>query len=134
MALITLTVGSISVTFPSGTSWTDQHAWQPVEQSMDRGLDGALIVQAMTVPSGRPITLAGIESGAGAMSLSDLQQLQAWAAIPLQQMTLTVLGQAYTVMWRHQDKPALDSTPLLFVDNPDADDLYQVTAKFMVTE
>jgi hypothetical protein len=134
MALITLTAGGTSITFPSGTSWTDQHAWQPVEQSMDRGLDGALIVQAMAIPSGRPITLAGVESGAGAMPLSDLQQLEAWAAIPLQQMTLAILGQTYTVMWRHQDKPALDSTPLFFVDNPDADDLYQVTAKFMVTE
>ena len=44
------------------------------------------------------------------------------------------IGQTYTVMWRHQDKPALDSTPLFFFDNPEADDLYQVTAKFMVTE
>lgn len=134
MSLATLTVGAVSVTFPSGTSWTDQHSWQPVEQSVDRGLDGALIVQAMVIPSGRPITLAGVESGAGAMPLSDLKQLEAWADIPLQEMTLTVLGQSYTVMWRHQDKPALESAPLLFVDNPDADDLYQVTAKFMVIE
>jgi len=134
MSLITLTAGGISITFPSGTNWTDQHAWQPVEQSMDRGLDGALIVQAMAIPSGRPITLAGVENGAGAMPLSDLQQLEAWAAIPLQQMTLAILGQTYTVMWRHQEKPALESSQLLFVDNPDADDLYQVTAKLMVTE
>lgn len=134
MSLATLSVGAVSVTFPSGTSWTDQHSWQPVEQSVDRGLDGALIVQAMVIPSGRPITLSGVENGAGAMPLSDLQQLQAWAAIPLQQMTMAILGQTYTVIWRHQDKPALESTPLFFVDNPDADDLYQVTAKFMVTE
>lgn len=116
---------------PSGVQWGDELSWQPVDQAVDRGLTGALIVQASAIPSGRPITLASIGQEGGAVPLVDVQQLRSWAAVPLQEMVLTVRGADYAVMWRHQDAPALTAEPLLFFDQTDVTDLYSVTLKFM---
>lgn len=131
--MITLTAGGLTVLFGSGCTWQDEHAWSPVQQTVERSLTGSLIVQSAGAASqaGRPVTLQGIESGAGAVSLTDVQTLLGWAAVPGQVMTLAASGQVFEVIYRHHDAPALDARPLNFFDEQQPADLYSVTVKLM---
>lgn len=130
----TLSDGTITVTLPDGMQWQDRHAWSPVAQSVETGLTGSSIVQANALADGRPITLAPADDGAGWMLREDMLQIEQWAAIPLKQLTLTLDGTAYTVLFRHHDAPALAATPVSPYDDPADTDPYLVTAKFMVIE
>lgn len=130
----TISAVGITVQLPDGMQWSDRHDWSPVAQSVEMGLTGAVIVQAAAQTNGRPITLAPADEQAGWMPRSDLLQLEAWAAVPLQVLTLTVDGTAYQVIFRHQDTPALSAAPVYSYDDPADTDPYLVTAKFMVIE
>ena len=52
---------------------------------------------------GRPITLEPEDDSSTWMRSSVLQQLRNWAAVPGQQLTLTLRGTSHTVIFRHQD-------------------------------
>jgi hypothetical protein len=130
---ITLTHGATTLPLDEDLFWSDEYKFSPVEQSVDTGLDGALIVQVDGDASrpGRPITLQPENEFSAWMIRQDLDQLQAWAAIPDAVFTLSLRGVDRLVMFRHQDKPAVDATPAIFFSDPLPDDNYLVTLKFM---
>lgn len=113
--------------------WVDENQYSPVEQSVDVGLTGALIVQADGDPTrpGRPITLQPEDEFSAWMIRADLDQLNAWAAIADANFVLTLRGVARTVKFRHQDKPAVDAKPVVHYSDVLAGDFYLVTLKFM---
>jgi hypothetical protein len=57
-----ITLGALVL--PSGLVWSDEFAWTPVAQNMDRTLTGALVIEEATKTAGRPITLTGSHAGA----------------------------------------------------------------------
>lgn len=130
----TISFAGITVQIPDGMQWSDRHDWSPVAQSVEVGLTGALIVQAAAQVDGRPITLAPADDQSGWMPRSDLLQLEAWAAVPLQVLTLSLDGIAYQAIFRHHDAPAVSAAPVFSYDDPADTDPYLVTAKFMVIE
>lgn len=132
--MIQLSANGLVVAFGTGCAWSDEHSWSPVGQTVERSLTGALIVQSASAPAeaGRPVTLKGIEQGAGLVSLTDVQTLRGWAAEPGQVMTLTTPDGVREVIWRHHDAPALSADPFVFYDDQQAGDVYVVTAKLMV--
>ena len=73
--MITLTDGVDSIILHSDYQWIDEHDWHPVEQSVERGLTGALIVQLGTRLAGRPITLQPEDDSASWMRYSTLAVL-----------------------------------------------------------
>lgn len=130
---ITLQVGATTVTLPENFYWADEN-WSPVSQSATPSITGALIVMSGALVGGRPITLQPFVANAGGvMLLSALTQLRAWAAVPGQEMTLTLRGVAHTVIWRHQDT-AIEATPIFHYTDVDGNDNYVVTLRFMVKE
>ena len=110
---ILLAVGLLSVTLPPDLEWADEDQWSPVQQKVERTLTGALIVDTGALLSGRPISLRPVDQSAAWMTRTTLAQLQAWASVPGQQMTLTLRGVARAVVWRHQDPPALKAEPVV---------------------
>ena len=130
---ITLTVGATTVTLHPDLQWVDEFTWHPVEQAVQRSLTGALIVDVRARVSGTPITLAPADAKAAWMPRATITQLKTWAATPGQEMTLSLRGTSYTVMWRHHEAPALSAAPVQDYDDVDPDDWYRATLKLMVT-
>jgi hypothetical protein len=128
---ITLSVDLTTIELPPDLHWSDE-AWSPVVQSADHGLDGALIVQSAARLAGRPITLAPFNGEGAWMPRATVDQLLAWQAMAGLQLTLTMRSVARSVMFRHQDGQAVELSPLWhFSDDPDPDDLYVATLRFM---
>jgi len=127
---ITLAVGATSIALPDDLYWSDQFAWAPVEQTVERTITGALLIQAAARMAGGPITLQPLDDSSAWMPLSSVQQIAQWAATPLQQMTLTINGTPKTVVFRHQDGP-LDAKPVVFYSDQQSTDNYTATLRFM---
>lgn len=130
---ITLQYGATSLPLDPDLFWVDENQYSPVEQSVDTGLTGALIIQVDGDADrpGRPITLQPEDDKSAWMIRADLDQLNAWGAIADAVFTLTLRGVARSVMFRHQDKPAIDAKPVVHYSDVQASDFYLVTLKFM---
>ena len=109
--MITLTYLGTTRTLSDRLVWTDEHAWHPVAMETDRGTRGDSIVWVRARQAGRPITLEGEASNAW-MPLSDIEALQAWAALPGAQFTLRLRGTDHSVLFDHTQGPALTARPL----------------------
>lgn len=130
---ITLTVASTTVTLHPDLFWSDEFAWFPVAQTVEQTLTGAIVVDASQKLTGRPITLKPIDDSSAWMTRAVIDQLRVWADTPLQSMTLSLRGVTYTVVWAHQEPPALAATPLLHYSDVVSGDWYLATLKFTVT-
>ena len=83
--------------------WSDENTWHPVQQTADRTITGAHVVQAALMVKGRPITLEPIDDESAWMTLTQVTALRNWAAVPGKTMTLTLRGVERDVIFRHQD-------------------------------
>jgi len=130
---ITLQYDATTLPLDPDLYWVDENQYSPVEQSVDTGLTGALIVQVDGDADrpGRPITLQPEDEFSAWMIRADLDQLNAWGAIADAVFTLTLRGVARSVMFRHQDKPAIDAKPVVHYSDVQPGDYYLVTLKFM---
>lgn len=128
---ITLTVDTTTVTLNPDLFWVDENNWHPVEQTSERTITGALVVQVAERIAGRPITLQPEDDSSGATSLVDLEQLRNWAAVPGQEMTLTLRGESRTVIFRHHDGAAIEARPWVHRSDVQSDDWYLATLRLM---
>ncbi|MBA3008512.1 MAG: hypothetical protein FP810_18465 [Desulfocapsa sp.] len=130
MTTITLTDSTTTITLPDDTLWRDELDWSPVDQSIEYMLSGALDIQGGTRLAGRPITLGGDESSSWLARVTILA-LMTWAGIAGQSLTLDYHGRIFTVMFRHQDAPAVDAKAVLEQVPPADEDWYWFTIKLM---
>ena len=128
---ITLAVGGTTLNLSPDLFWSDENNWHPVEQSVTRSITGALIIQPQGRDAGRPITLEAEDDNSAHMPLSAVAQLRNWAAVPGQELTLTLRGIARTVIFRHQDGAAVEATPWVHYSDVQTGDLYRVTLRLM---
>ena len=129
--MITLTHNGTTLTLNDDLYWSDEHDWQPVEQTVSRSVTGALIVEAAARIGGRPITLIPIDENSAWTTLADLTLLRAWAAVAGRVMSLNIRGVARDVMFSHQDTGAISAKPIIHYSLPDTTDNYLVSFKFM---
>lgn len=127
---ITLSHSGTTVTLDPDLFWSDEHAWQPVEQSAQRTVTGALVISVSARNGGRPITLQPEDDSSAWMSKATLDTLKSWAAVPGRQMNLNIRGTSYIVIFRHQDG-AIEAAPLVHYNDVDAADWYRVTLRFL---
>ena len=75
---ITLTnlTTSATLTLNPDLKWTDENNWNPVEQTAERTITGALVVQVGAMVAGRPITLEPEDDESAWMSRADVEQLR----------------------------------------------------------
>ena len=102
---MSLTLADVSTTLALNPDlyWSDENTWHPVQQTADRTITGAHVVQAALMVKGRPITLEPIDDESAWMTLTQVTALRNWAAVPGKTMTLTLRGKALEVIFRHQD-------------------------------
>lgn len=100
---LTLADGTTTLTLNPDLFWSDENNWNPVQQTADRTITGAYIVQAAGMVKGRPITLEPESDSSAWMTRADVTALRNWAAVPGKTMTLTLRGEAREVIFRHQD-------------------------------
>lgn len=128
---ITLADGTDTITLHPDLYWADENSWHPVEQTVERSITGALIVQVATRIAGRPITLQPEDDSSAWMSRATLDALRNWAAVPGKQMTLTLRGTARTVMFRHHDGDAIVALPVVHYNDVNSGDWYRCTIRLM---
>lgn len=128
---IELTYSTTTITLDPDLFWTDEYAWSPVEQTTQRTVSGALIVSVAARAAGRPITLQPEDDSSAWITRDTLETLRSWAAVAGRQMTLTLRGTPYTVIFRHHDGSAVDAVPIQHFSDTDGDDYYRVTLRFM---
>lgn len=127
---ITLSDGTTTLTLPGDFDWEDEYTWTPVVQDAGYTLTGAMVVETASKQTGRPITLVGADDRAW-VTRAALDQLRTWAAIPGQQLTLTLRSVARDVLFRHQDG-AIDAVEqILFFEDPQSGTYYRLTLRFM---
>jgi len=124
-----MTASLDDVSLPASLAWSDRDDWQPVAQSARQTLDGGLAIFYQPLTAGRPITLVSTDSS-GWVERQTLDALQALASVPGSLHTLTLGEQSFTVLWRHEDPPAIAAEPLVARLNPAPGDWFRVTLKF----
>ena len=114
-----------------GLVWLDEFGWTGVVSEVAPAINGTVIVQEAALSGGRPVTLQG-DAETGWLQRSDLQALQATAAVPEATYGLSYNGNNYTVRWRHEDGQVIAATPIVGRENAAAGDYYhQVTLKLI---
>ena len=133
---ITLQKGADTIVLPPDLVWSDEFAWSPVSQNTERSVTGALLVDVSTRQGGMPITLTGTERHAWLLR-PEVQALRAWLALPEQVFTLTINGQAFTVLFDHgtdEVSRAFVVAQLVDYSDPAPQDYYcSVTLRFITT-
>lgn len=129
--MITLSDGTTTLTLHPDLLWSDENNWHPVEQTVQRTITGAVIVSVGARIKGRSITLQPEDQSSAWMSRTTIEALRNWAAVPGKQMTLTLRGIAYSVIFRHHDGQAVDATPIIHYNDVEASDWYSITLRFM---
>lgn len=103
MSLTLVDATPTTLTLNPDLYWSDENSWHPVQQSVERTITGAHVIQAAAMVKGRPITLEPMDDDAAWMTLAEVTTLRNWAAVPGKTMTLTLRGVAREVIFRHQD-------------------------------
>lgn len=127
---ITISKGATTIILPGDLTWEDELSWSPVEQTVATSITGATIIDTASRTNGRPITLVGSEEHAW-IPYSIISQLLAWAADPATEMTLSIGATPYAVIFRHNDKPAIDVSPIVAYSVREGSDYFYGTLKFL---
>ena len=128
--MITLTDGTTTVTLHPDLYWSDEN-WSKVEQTSQRTVTGALVIQAAQRIGGAPITLEPEDDSSAWMPLATITQLRNWAAVAGQNLTLTLRGTARTVIFRLQDGAGVDAKPVKHQSDVDNADFYTCVLRLM---
>ena len=118
-----------TLALPASLTWQDRDNWQPVAQTARATLDGGLAVFHQPLLAGRPITLVSTEFS-GWVDRVTLDALHALASVPGSLHALALGADQFTVIWRHDDPPALQAEPLVARLTPGPGDWFRVTLKF----
>lgn len=125
------TLGALQI--PRGLIWKDEFEWQEVETSADRGITGALILDAFVKTDGRPITLVGSDN-AGWVTRADLLALQAMVnTMSDEDQTYEFThadGREFTVRFGPGETP-VTSTPIGRPELPTAANKYVATIRLI---
>ena len=129
--MASLTRNGVTVPLPSDLYWADEFAWQPVVQTAERTITGALVLQQAARTAGRPITLRSFSESSGWVTRAAMGALREWASIPQCEMVLSYRENSYNVTWRHHDGNALEATPVVWFSDAQNDDYYTATLNLM---
>ncbi|WP_322735651.1 hypothetical protein [Delftia tsuruhatensis] len=128
--MITLSDGTATLTLDPDLLWSDEDNWHPVQQNVQRTITGALDVQVAAMNKGRPITLEPEDDSSAWMQSATVEQLRNWAAVPGQQLVLTLRNETRTVILRHQDG-GLEARPVVHYRDRVTTDWYLCVIRLM---
>lgn len=109
--------------------WVNEFDHNPIQQSIEYSLTGALLVQEGRMLQGRKIELRS--NGGVWTPLSVVRQLEALRDQPSQPMELVLAdGRELSVIWDRVGPP-LSAEPILRETYPDQDSMYDVSMRFL---
>lgn len=120
----------MALALPDQLAWSDEFAWQQVEQATEYTTTGALLLDAYAKQAGRPITLSGSETRAWC-ERGALLTLRNWASQPGLVLTLAGLRNVTRQVVFDQDAGALSAEPVHDWADPKDTDPYAITLKFL---
>lgn len=128
---ILLTYNGTTAALSDRLQWLDEYDWSPVEQSTEFSTTGALLVDVAMKQAGRPITLEGLETAAW-LTRAVCDTLQAWAALPGIELTLTVRGMPRAVLF-DQSRKGFTAAPVWRLSDGEytEETLYLPTFRFL---
>ena len=110
---IVLTSGGTAIDLPPDLIWVDELTVSRVAQRSKRSAFATLIVSAMQLSGGQPITLQG-EGNSAWIERATLKQIKSWASVPGLRLQLDLRGEAFTVIFDHGDA---DTTRAMGMDS-----------------
>jgi len=131
---ITLSNGPTVLQLDPDLQWINEFEWSPIEESEERSLTGALLIDIGVKSGGRPITLAPPDDDSAWMTRSTIEQLRSWEQMPALTLTLNFRGTSYQVKFRRTEGKPLEAHPATFVADPmpgGFGDWYLTTLRFI---
>lgn len=110
--------------------WTDRSQWSPVLQTVKRTVAGRAVVSYGSTSNVRPITLVALEDQ-GWLDKAQYDYLQSAAIVAGAIYPLVIGSESFSVMFRHQEAPALELRPLITRSVPLDGDYFVGTIKLM---
>jgi hypothetical protein len=89
-----------------------------------------LLLEAAVKQAGRTVTLEGGPSW-GWIPRTTLVTLQTWAALPAQQFSLVIRGEAARTVVFDQSQQPIEAQPVIDYSDPDGGDDYVATLRFI---
>lgn len=124
----TLILGGVPLN--SQMVWTDRKVSQGVAQSVLTTLGGSPVVYSQALIRGQSITLES-QDDRGWLTTDQVNAIAALADQPGAQFELQINSQVFLVIFRHQESPAFQATPLIPRLNEGANDRHTATIKLM---
>ncbi len=122
------------VTLPDDLLWTNEFDWNPVEQHIDRSLNGALLIQEQLQLYGRAITLSGGQE-AGWVKRSTVASLLALNLVPNRVMALILPdGRQFSVIFDRKNGSPIQAQQILPFAYPDDHYQYSLTLHLLTVE
>lgn len=113
-----------------GLVWKDRWGSQNVQQSTIRTLGGVPVFYHAALHSGNAVTLESLDDQ-GWQTYETVQKLYALAAVPGAQYLLDLGSVQFSVLFRHEDAPAFEATPLIQRTAPLPGDYFTVSLKLI---
>lgn len=104
-----IVLGGVSLN--NSLQWTDRYAYTPAAQSVQRTLQGGLIVFSQSLSEGRPITLVA-SPDTGWFTYTMVEAIMALALDPSISHSFTFYGETYNVRFRYEEPPPFEFLPL----------------------
>lgn len=114
----------------SGLVWRDRWGSQSVSQTTVRTLGSVPIFYHASLHAGNKVTLESLDDQ-GWQTYETVQKLYALASVPGAQYLLDLGPVQFSVLFRHEDAPALEATPLIPRTVPQPGDHFTISLKLI---
>ena len=119
------------ITLPDDLLWINEFDWNPVAQTTERSLSGALLVQEGQLSHGRSVVLSG-NGEAGWVSRLTVKSLYALSELANKSMTLTLPdNRQFSVIFDRSNGPSLEARQVLPFAYPEDSDAYLLTLRLL---
>ncbi|WP_422463726.1 hypothetical protein [Endozoicomonas sp. ALB115] len=120
-----------TITLPDDLLWINEFEWNPVEQTTERSLAGALLVQEGQLVHGRSIVLSG-NGEAGWVSRLTVKSLFALSKAVSKTMTLRLPdNREFSVIFDRSNGAPIEAQQLMPFAYPDDSDQYLLTLRLL---
>ncbi len=120
-----------TITLPDDLLWINEFEWNPVEQTTERSLTGALLIQEGQFNYGRPIVLSG-NGEAGWVSRLTVKNLFALSKAANKIMTLTLPdSRQFSVIFDRSNGAPVEAQQVLPFAYPEDSDQYLLTLRLL---
>jgi hypothetical protein len=125
-----MTIKLSDVELLPGIMWTDRWGSQEVSQKILRTIGGNAVFFHAAIHNASAITLESL-GDQGWQTLETVEKLYALAAVPGAQYLLDLGTVQFSVMFRHEEAPAFEATPLIPKTLADAGQYFLVKLKLI---